>query len=410
MRKDLRVPPYTPILIILSFIVYCIEIDLAVPSFPAMKSVLQTTEAWMQMSLSLNFFGFFLGALLYGPLSDSFGRRPVILSGCTIYVIGGIGCALMNSIDLLLLFRFIQGLGASSGCVILYAMIADIYPPEKMAWFHGIMNATITVVMAGAPILGSFISQTFGWRYPLITIAVLSIMTLVMMVVLLPETRVQKTPWHLKSVVSDYKRLLVNHEFTCLTFGPSLLVGVYMTFVGTAPFFYQTQLGLSVFSFGLHQGAVLASFSLVSLFTGKINHWLGMKRSAHYGNILAITAAAILYGLSFYLGGYPYSITFFMCLHVMGIALSFGTTVAIAFNVVPEVAGASSSLIMASRLLFSSLMVAYASKTYNGTWASISLILLGGAFIGILLITRGMTVSKSKNLHEPHGTPPGGIL
>ena len=57
----------------------------------------------------------------------------------------------MNSIESLLFFRFIQGLGASSGCVILYAMIADIYPPKKMAWFHGVMNATLTITMAGAP-------------------------------------------------------------------------------------------------------------------------------------------------------------------------------------------------------------------------------------------------------------------
>ena len=398
--KNNRIPRYTPVVIILSFIIYCIEIDLAVPSFPFITEALQTTESLMQLTLSLNFLGFCLGALVYGPLSDSFGRRSTLLIGCSIYVVGGIGCAVMNSIESLLFFRFIQGLGASSGCVILYAMIADIYPPKKMAWFHGVMNATLTITMAGAPMVGGLINQSFGWRYPLITIAVLSFLTLVMMAFVLPETREERTVLSMGSIRQDYTKLLTNMEFVLLTVGPSILVGVYLTFVGTASFFYQRQLSLSIIEFAAHQGLVLTSFALVSVFTGKINHLLGMRKSIQYGNFVTIFGALILLALGIYPVFYPYSITLFMCIHVMGIALSFGTTVAIAFNVVPDLVGASSSLIMASRLFFSSVMVAYASSAYDGSWLSVAIILVIGAIIGSVLIAKGMAISKSNLLNE----------
>jgi len=398
--KSNRIPRYTPVIIILSFIIYCIEIDLAVPSFPFITEALQTTESLMQLTLSLNFLGFCLGALVYGPLSDAFGRRSVLLMGCSIYVLGGIGCAVMNSIEVLLFSRFVQGLGASSGCVILYAMIADIYPPKKMAWFHGVMNATLTITMAGAPMVGSLINKSFGWRYPLITIAVLSMATLVMMFFALPETRDERTAWSLRSIKNDYITLLTNKEFMLLTMGPSVLCSVYLTFVATASFFYQRQLGLSIIEFAVHQGFVLTSFALVSVFTGKINHFFGIRKSIQYGNWLAVLGAFVLLYLGLYPMAYPYSITFFMCLHVMGIALSFGTTVAIAFNVVPALAGASSSLIMASRLFFSSAMVAYASEAYDGTWLSVSRILVIGALIGCFLISQGLKASKSDLLSD----------
>jgi DHA1 family bicyclomycin/chloramphenicol resistance-like MFS transporter len=396
--KNKSIPAYTPLIIILSFITYCIEIDLAVPSFPFIVKALETTEALLQMTLSLNFLGFCLGGVVYGPLSDTLGRRPTLLIGCGIYVLGGIGCALTQSIESLLLFRFIQGLGASSGCVILYAMIADIYPPKKMAWFHGIMNAILTIVMASAPLVGAMINQAFGWRAPLITIAGCSFLTLLMILYLLPETLETKIPSSLKKIFKDYQSLLKNREFMLLTIGPSLLIGVYLTFVGTASFFYQTQLGLPIMTFAIHQGFVLISFALVSMFSGKLNTLLGIKRSIIWGNGVGVLGAFFLLILGFYDYFYPYSITIFMCLHVMGIALSFGTTVAIAFNVKPDLAGASSSLIMAARLLFSSGMIAYASKTYDGSWLSIAQILFFGALVGSLLILYAIKISKNETL------------
>ncbi len=185
-----------------------------------------------------------------------------------------------------------------------------------------------------------------------------------------------------------------------LTLGPSVLCGVYFTFVSTASFFYQEQLHLSITDFALHQGCVLAGFSVISVLTGKINKALGMGQSIRYGNFLTIIGAVVLLLLGFYPVGYPYTITAFMTLHAMGIALSFGTTVAIAFNVKPEMAGSSSSLIMASRLFFCSAMVAYASKVYDGTWLSVSTILVIGGAAGCLLIARGLAISKSPLLKK----------
>ena len=389
------IPHYTPLLIILSFIVFCTEIDLAVPSFPFVVNGLGTTEALMQLTMSLNFLGFCFGALLYGPLSDAFGRRPVILMGCVVYVMGGIGCALMNSIEMLLVFRLIQGLGASSGSVVFYAMIADMYPPKKVAWFHGMMNAILAGTMAGAPILGSYINEVHGWRAPLIFIAALSVITLFGIVGFLPETNKEKAKWDISSILANYKYLLTNKEFMLLTLGPSVLVGVYLTFVSVASFFYQTQLDLSSLSFGLHQMCVLLSFSMVSMFTGEINQRFGFRKSILWGNMVSVLGAVALFILSLSPIKVPALLTSFMSLLVIGIALSFGSTIALAFGVAPHIAGASSSLVMCFRLLIPSLMIACASEIYDGTWFPIASLMLGAGLVACVIIGVGVRHSKS---------------
>mgnify|MGYP000280068224 CR=1 FL=1 len=96
-----------PYLLIISLITCCIEMDIVVPSFPAMAKYFATTEDKIQWTLGLNFLGFFVSTLFYGPLSESFGRRRVMVWGGVLFTLSGIGCALANSLPILILFRFL---------------------------------------------------------------------------------------------------------------------------------------------------------------------------------------------------------------------------------------------------------------------------------------------------------------
>src|SRR5690349_18715720 len=103
------------------------SIDMGLPALPAMAQSLGTTSAGASLSLSLFMLGFALAPLVYGPLSDRYGRRPLLLIGCTVFVVAGVGCALSQSLPILLAWRFIQGAGAGAGTVLVLAIIRDLF-------------------------------------------------------------------------------------------------------------------------------------------------------------------------------------------------------------------------------------------------------------------------------------------
>ena len=118
----------------------------------------------IQLTIAYNALGFCLSSLFYGPLSESYGRRNVMIAGNAILVIGAIGCVFAPSIPFLLVSRFIQGIGASTSAVVTFAMIADTYKGGQAIRFIGIMNSILTILMAIAPVIGSFINEAVGWR------------------------------------------------------------------------------------------------------------------------------------------------------------------------------------------------------------------------------------------------------
>src|SRR5687768_10063421 len=134
-------------LIIISLLGCCMEIDISIPSFPSIKENFSATEAQVQNTLSLNFLAFCLSALFYGPLSEAWGRRGLMLFGATCFLIGAIGCVFSFSIYHLMFWRFFQGLGASSTLVLGFVMIADTYRGEEAASYMGKINAYVTIFM-----------------------------------------------------------------------------------------------------------------------------------------------------------------------------------------------------------------------------------------------------------------------
>src|SRR5437868_14748147 len=110
-------------LLILSLISCCIEVDISVPSFPDMAHYFQVSYVSIQLTIAVNFAGFCLASLFYGPLSDCYGRRKIMLIGNFLLLIGAAACVFATSLNILLLARFIQGLGASCSAVLVFTMI-----------------------------------------------------------------------------------------------------------------------------------------------------------------------------------------------------------------------------------------------------------------------------------------------
>ena len=149
----------------LVLLIFCwIEVDLYAPAFPQLRRFFQTTEEMIQMTLSLNFLGYFTASLMVGPLGDSYGRRPVILAGSCVFILGSLLCVLAPSLPWLLAGRLLQGLGVSAPTSLALTVIGDLYQGDKQVKLFSLMNSLVTITMAGAPILGAWLSESFGWR------------------------------------------------------------------------------------------------------------------------------------------------------------------------------------------------------------------------------------------------------
>src|SRR5690606_19222816 len=141
-----------------------IVIDISIPSFPSIMDHFHATEAQVQTTLSANFFAFCISGLLYGPLSDAWGRRKLMLFGATTFMGGAIGCVASMNIEQLIFWRFIQGIGASSSLVLGFAMLLDRYHGDEAATKVSLINAFCTIFMAVAPILGGLLIHYYTWR------------------------------------------------------------------------------------------------------------------------------------------------------------------------------------------------------------------------------------------------------
>ncbi len=224
-------PRYFLPLLILSLIACCIEVDISVPSFPDMGRYFHVEDGIIQMTIAYNFLGFCLGAAVYGPLSDVYGRRPIMVWGNAILAIGAVGCVIAPSISFLLGTRLIQGIGASASAVVVFAMIADAYPEkDKAAKLIGAMNGVFTTIMAAAPIVGGFINEAVGWRGNYGIVALICIVSWVFLSFFLPETKRTFESFHLSKIKKGYQQLLTSIPFISASVVPSLSYACYLSY------------------------------------------------------------------------------------------------------------------------------------------------------------------------------------
>src|SRR5689334_5301570 len=142
--------------IILMDILTGMEFDLFVPSFPEIQDLFQLTPFWLELSLSINFIGYCISLFLVGDLADRYGRKPIILGGLFVFIIGSLGCLSSINYPIFLLGRFLQGLGIAAPSISSFLIIADRYSIKKQQSLLAILNASMNTAVAFAPVIGSF--------------------------------------------------------------------------------------------------------------------------------------------------------------------------------------------------------------------------------------------------------------
>ncbi len=218
--------------------------DMYLPAIPSIKGQLNTSVELVNLTISVFFITISLSGLVFGPLSDRFGRKPVIFITITVYILASLGCALSPNIYYLIIFRIFQAIGCASGVSISTAIVKDFFPPEKKEKAFAVIGALTGFVPVVAPILGAQILKFTSWRGAFIFLALLGVVSLVFSF-FYKETNLERSDESIPASMAKLFVVLRNPAFTRLVFLFALAPLGMMAFVGISPTIFIDGFGVS---------------------------------------------------------------------------------------------------------------------------------------------------------------------
>jgi DHA1 family bicyclomycin/chloramphenicol resistance-like MFS transporter len=283
-------------------------IDMYLPSLPDIAQSLGCGEGAVQLSLMTFFIGLMLGQLVYGPLSDKFGRKPLITLGLAIFVLGSLGCTQVVSIEQLQLWRFIQGLGGSIGMVLAFAIVRDAYSGPAMGKMIALVLAVLGLSPVVAPLIGNALQTLDSWRSIFWALAAYGVLVILAAALWLPETRdaEHRKAFVLKRVLSHYRHIAVDRKF--IPFALSLCIaqaGFFAYIAGSASVFIsQYQLSPTTYSllFGMNALGLVLAAGFTPVLHNKLGHLATYRRvlSGYFGVLALLLGYLLLGGESLY--------------------------------------------------------------------------------------------------------------
>ncbi len=360
--------------ILLIIISTAVETDIFLPSFPALKEYFATTESKIQLLISVNFIGLCIASFFYGPLADAYGRRPVLLIGMLLFTLSSIACTLANSLEVMLFWRFIQGLGASVTFIVPKTMIHDKYDREEAVKILGIYGSIITFVLAFAPIIGNYLYLTYSWRANFIFIAILATFTLLSSIIFLRESlhKEKRILMHAPTIMRNYKKLLTNPTAMAYLYLCCAIVGAYVTYITNLSLIFINHLGVSKINYGYYQGVILLVFATMSLFSIHIINRLGMHFTRILGMSITVIGAILFLVIALWFPNSPLFITTSMTLFTGGLALNLGIFSGDYVNVYPEIKGVAAALGRSIGLIITLIFLGLSAYFFDGTMLPIA--------------------------------------
>ena len=240
--------------------------DIYAPSLPSLPAFFATDPSMVKLTISLNVLMFGLGQMVHGPLSDRFGRKPVLLIAILLFTVSSFICALAQSIEQLVAARMLQGFMGAAEAVICMAVFKDLFDEKQQVRALAIFGMSIALAPAIGPIIGGYIHIWFGWRFNFYLIGILGIVTTFLIWWLLPESS-SPDPGALKParVLGNYRALLRNKQFIAYAGMVGVGMGIIYALITGGPFILIQQLGIPTEQFGYYQAFIVAAYFIGSL-------------------------------------------------------------------------------------------------------------------------------------------------
>ena len=324
-----------------------LTMDMYLPSLPAIGQALDASTAAVQLTISSYLLGFAVGQILYGPLSDRVGRRPVILAALVIYVAATVVCAVAQTIGILIALRFVQALGGA-GCIVLArAAVRDLYSGERAGRELSLMGSITAFALIVAPAIGGLLQDAFGWRASFYLLVVFALVAGATAARFLPETLRQRAsgPFSFGAMGALYRSVLVHRGFLAnLGILVAAFVGLF-AWISGAPFVMQGLYAMTPVAFGAAYAVGAAGYMVGAYVAARVVMRLGLDRTVGMGAVIMAAgglamAASVALGLS--------SVAWLvgtMTIYLVGMGLVLPQTQAGALTPFADSAGTASSLL-----------------------------------------------------------------
>lgn len=342
-RNDTGRPPSLALLAMVTAIGFC-ALHTIVPAMPLLARVFDDTPGHVQLVLTLYLVGIAGGQVVYGPLSDRFGRRPVLTAGLTIFLVGTLLCGIAWSVTVLVAGRVLEGIGACAGIVLGRAIIRDVYEREAAARGIAIMMMAMTLPSALSPAIGAYVTEWVGWRAIFALLAILGAIVLGLTVTRLPETNTRPSRVTLVGMAGSYIALARSPAFLGFALCSACTSASWFTFIASAPHVLSDALGEPPSTYGLMILLPMATFVLGSAVAVRFVQRLGSPRVLILGRAIAV-AAAVAMGLWYSCAGLSvWSVFVPIALCEIGDGLSQPAVLAAGLSIHPRLAGTASGL------------------------------------------------------------------
>lgn len=348
-----------------------VSMQILLPAIPLIRESFVVTEQTAQLTLSLSMLSIAIATLIYGPLSDRYGRKPIMIAGLLITLGGSFFCLVAESIEALIVGRVIQASGGAAGLVLARAIVRDVYPADKAARVIATLVMIMVVMPMMSPIVGGELMVRFGLDAIFLTTILFSAVVLILLLMKLKETHHHPVHFEgLNSMLSTYAKLFQSRRFNGYAFCVTFVSVVFFSFIAAGP-----EIMVSVFKrpeteYGRYFVSLPLGFMLGNYIARRSSH-RDMDKVISLGATISLVglALAILLQLVMQIFGLQHPAALFapVALAILGNGITLPNAQAAAINEFPEIAGSASGLTGFLQMAVSAAGAQLVAVIYNGT-------------------------------------------
>jgi len=366
--------------------------QILLPAVPVIQSTFEVSHGVAQLTLSLSMAAIAIGTLVYGPLSDKYGRRPIMLLGLLITLLGSLLCWLANSIETLIIGRFIQAFGGAVGLVLARAIVRDVYGAEEAARVIATLVMVMVVIPMLSPALGGELMARFGWHSVFPVIAGASAVIMMLMSGSLRETLAEPVPFNgIPAMLGTFVQLLRSSAFRGYAFCVTFVSVVFFSFISGAPEIMVSVLDRPPTEYGYYFVMIPLGFMIGNYVARHYGRSLGMDRMIGLGASIAICGISLAVFLQLIGIRSPVALFAPVSLAVFGNGITLPNAQAAAINEFPKFAGSASGLTGFLQMSFSAIAAQLVAILFNGTAYPLLLLMFVASLISLLSFRFGVT-------------------
>lgn len=367
-------------------------IDIYTPSLPSIQAYFQTNEEKVRITVAMMSLGSCLSIPIYGPLSDAWGRRPVLFLGQIIYLIGLVFTVKATSIDQMIVARFIQGLGSSAAGCVGFALATDLTQGSKRISYFSYLSATITLCFVIGPLIGGVFESYNDWKGSFRLLIWLTVISLGLLF-WLPESIKKKKKVEILPSLKAYGQMLKNSNFVLGSLMPPLMISGIVAYIVNGVFYFIHELHMSPNEFSYHQAFVMFVNTLGGILAGIIVRSYGPQTMLKRGMIFLVVGAIGSLSMIFISNPNPAWITGMVSIYAFGLGSCFGIFVNGTVSLFPEMSGSVSSLLSMVRSIVISSSIMLSNALYDQTLGSI---------VGMIAVATFFVITGTRILHKRH--------